>query len=393
MSESRPLTRRQRKAIAWLDKTCANCDAPLQGPFCHVCGQPEKTPIRDVISLGSDALDYLFDVDARLWRTLRDLFVRPGRLTQGYLAGKRMSFVRPLRIYLITSAILFIVISSMAELDMKVSEDGDIKFGPVTAGSEPRDVGADAPADAAVNTTTDSAPAADSQTPTPAAKPGEQPTKVDTVPAATADSSQKPTPAGAPDQKPAKERKPIEFKFGGPDPWHPVDNPLVFESLPTIVNDRINLFIGLLRDNVELAREDPKRLGAAFLRVLPQSLFVLLPLFALLLKVVLIFKRRLYMEHLMVAIHSHTFIYMAILVIIGFNYISEWVGPAWEWIPNWIVGLTSAWIPLNLFLTQKRVYRQTWWGAMFAFSIVSAAYLFLITFTILGALVLSLANL
>ena len=44
------------------------------------------------LSLSSDAFDYLFDVDARVWRTLVSLFFRPGRLTELYLLGKRMSF-------------------------------------------------------------------------------------------------------------------------------------------------------------------------------------------------------------------------------------------------------------------------------------------------------------
>ena len=67
-------TRRERKRLAWQGKACQNCNVPLRGPFCHQCGQPEKTPIRDLVSLSTDAFDYLFDVDARVWRTLVSLF-------------------------------------------------------------------------------------------------------------------------------------------------------------------------------------------------------------------------------------------------------------------------------------------------------------------------------
>jgi hypothetical protein len=144
---------------------------------------------------------------------------------------------------------------------------------------------------------------------------------------------------------------------------------------------------------MELARDDPKRLGHAFLRVLPQSLFVLLPVFALLLKVVLVFKRRMYMEHLMVAIHSHTFIYMGILVAVTLSWIAErwptgWTNPWWM-----LMGFSIAWIPVNLFLTQKRVYRQRWWGAPIAFFVLGTLYLCLVGFTAVGALVASLVNL
>ena len=40
-------------------------------------------------------------------------------------------------------------------------------------------------------------------------------------------------------------------------------------------------------------------------------MFVLIPLFALLLKLFYVFRRRLYMEHLIVALHSHAFLFLA----------------------------------------------------------------------------------
>ena len=47
---------------------------------------------------------------------------------------------------------------------------------------------------------------------------------------------------------------------------------------------------------------------------LPQLMFILLPLFAVLLKVMFIFSKRLYMEHLTVALHSHSFIFIVVLL-------------------------------------------------------------------------------
>ncbi|PHY13193.1 hypothetical protein CSW58_07365 [Caulobacter sp. B11] len=41
---------------------CANCQAPLQGPFCHACGQPAK--VRDsVLDLARDLWARLIDVN------------------------------------------------------------------------------------------------------------------------------------------------------------------------------------------------------------------------------------------------------------------------------------------------------------------------------------------
>ena len=373
-----PRSRRERKALAWQGRVCENCGVALQGPFCHQCGQPEKTPIRNLLSLSSDAFDYLFNVDARVYRTLISLFFRPGRLTELYLLGKRMSFVRPLRIYLVISALLFVVVTSTSELGgIEVSGDGDIKVLDGNAGAadaEPVEADPIDPAKPAVP---------------------ESPPKVSS-PEANATSAPPPEDAAAStrgkDSEGAK-KEPMSITFFDNQPWHPTDNPVSMGWLPASGNQWLNSYLGVIQANMELAREDPKRLGHAFLRVLPQSLFVLLPIFALLLKGVLVFKRRMYMEHLMVAIHSHTFIYMGILAAISLAWIAEhwpqgWPNPWWM-----LMGFAIAWIPLNLFLTQKRVYRQRWWGALIAFFTIGTLYLCLVSFTALGALVASLVSL
>jgi hypothetical protein len=377
-------TRRERKAQAWRGRACENCGVNLQGPFCHQCGQPEKTPIRNLLALSSDAFDYLFDVDARVWRTLVSLFFRPGRLTELYLRGKRMSFVRPLRIYLVVSALLFIVVTSMSELGViKVGDDGDIVVidGDPAAPDRRNEESKDGQSNGgqSQSTAATAAPPPDAGATSDAATP---------VPGRRGDSDGK-------DEEKAKDskREPLKLTFFGDNPWHPTDNPLVLDWLPAAGNQWLNNYIGLIKANMELVRDDPKRLGHAFLRVLPQSLFVLLPIFALLLKVVLVFKRRLYMEHLMVAIHSHTFIYIGILAAISLAWIAErwpegWTNPWWM-----LMGFAIAWIPLNLFLTQKRVYRQRWWGAPVAFFVIGTLYLCLVSFTAFGALVASLVNL
>ena len=350
-------SRRARKAVAWQGRDCQNCNAVLQGPFCHVCGQPELTPVRAVLALGGDAFDYLFDVDSRLMRTLRDLFFRPGRLTEAYLRGQRMSFVRPLRTYIVISALLFVVVSSTSNF-----EDSDLQPGPLPAGPNLVSLPADAFA------------------------PGPPTPTVSTPPP--------PRPEGVPPPPPKlSTRKPINLTIFDDKRWDAVTNPLVIAGLPDWMNQQLNLFIGTVVQKSELARDNPQRLAAEFLRVLPQSMFVLLPIFALLLKIVLVFKRRLYMEHLMVAIHSHTFIFMGILVAIGMGSIASVWPTGWTNFWELFSGIAVAWIPINLFVMQRRVYRQSFFGALFCAAIISTLYLFLLSFTALGALVLSLVNL
>ena len=59
---------------------CANCQAPLQGPWCHECGQSADNHKRSVFHLIFEVIADLFHLDGRLSRTLPDLFFRPGRL-------------------------------------------------------------------------------------------------------------------------------------------------------------------------------------------------------------------------------------------------------------------------------------------------------------------------
>src|SRR3546814_4700084 len=62
-------------------------------------------------------------------------------------------------------------------------------------------------------------------------------------------------------------------------------------------------------------RTDQEAFKNAYLGAMPATLFVLLPVFALMLKVAYVFKRRLYMEHLLVALHSHAFLCLALLLV------------------------------------------------------------------------------
>jgi hypothetical protein len=92
------------------DESCANCGAPLAGPFCARCGQSAEAIRRPAWELIEHALETLFDFDARGFRSMRLLLTYPGRLTSLYLAGKRAPFVPPVRLYILTSVCFFIAI-------------------------------------------------------------------------------------------------------------------------------------------------------------------------------------------------------------------------------------------------------------------------------------------
>ena len=123
-------------------------------------------------------------------------------------------------------------------------------------------------------------------------------------------------------------------------------------------------------------------------------MIVILPIFALLLKICFVFKRRLYMEHLIVALHSHSFICLSLILIALIKYAMDAVAPyssALETVFGWLMGLTIAWIPIYLLIMQKRVYKQWWITTLLMYIVVGTLYLALISFGMLGAMIVSLA--
>lgn len=85
---------------------CANCGEAAGPQFCPHCGQ-ELTPRHGPLwSVGRELLSDWMSLDSRLLRSLRALLV-PGRLSNLYLNGQRAPFLRPFRLYLLASLLLF----------------------------------------------------------------------------------------------------------------------------------------------------------------------------------------------------------------------------------------------------------------------------------------------
>lgn len=91
--------------------TCHDCGAPLQGRFCHVCGQKHQRLRQPAHQFVREAIVELLGLDGRLWSTLRLLLFQPGRLTDDYRAGIRTRYLRPLRIYISTTLAFFFLVS------------------------------------------------------------------------------------------------------------------------------------------------------------------------------------------------------------------------------------------------------------------------------------------
>ncbi len=97
------------KHAAPIGTPCHNCGTPLQGPWCYACGQSGEDFHRSIIRLAGEVVEGLFHFDGRLWRTLPDLILRPGRLTRSYLEGHRAPQIPPLRLFLVVLLGIFLI--------------------------------------------------------------------------------------------------------------------------------------------------------------------------------------------------------------------------------------------------------------------------------------------
>jgi hypothetical protein len=98
---------------------CKNCGAVLMGRFCVSCSQAADVHVPTTLELIHELLEGLTHSDSRLWRTLTLLGFKPGKLTQEFIAGRRIAYLPPFRLYLILS-IVFFLIASFAHTRLEV---------------------------------------------------------------------------------------------------------------------------------------------------------------------------------------------------------------------------------------------------------------------------------
>ena len=103
---------------------CPNCNNVIdeKDAFCSNCGQKKDAFHRPFWQLISESFFELFDIDGRLASTLKTLLFKPGYISKAYREGKRARYTPPLGLYLVTSVILFFIMS-MIKTDFEGDQD------------------------------------------------------------------------------------------------------------------------------------------------------------------------------------------------------------------------------------------------------------------------------
>ena len=108
---------------------CEDCGAQLQGHWCGQCGQAAVDYRRSFRHVVADVLDSFLNWDSKFFATIALLIFKPWRLTNEFLAGKRVCYVNPLRLYLLASILFFFAVNYGAK---------DLRFQPGKLGPKDR---------------------------------------------------------------------------------------------------------------------------------------------------------------------------------------------------------------------------------------------------------------
>jgi len=406
-------------AAAETPNACENCGAALQGEFCHACGQSAHNPLHNLKHALEEVFESFWHLDGRVFRTLRDLLV-PGRVACNYLTGQRVRYIQPLRLFLVLIVLTFFVgrltigdgetPAKPGNTQVNVVQKGDAGFANARTEAEVQaELDRALAAIAEGRKQTDKMPFMDhamdrAETEVraqaiariadlrahPASKPAVTLPSISTAPAAPKNTPAK--TAAAKGAKPstnaddANDREEIAksmdklvrsidgARLAHPtQPWDSKANPVDLPWLPGFGDRWFNHRIENFTANVDRVNKDGSLILELMLAAVPSALFMLVPVFALMLKLLYLGSGRSYLEHLVVALYSHAFLLLTLFA----SFVLALL-PLAEALTVPLTLLMWGWAGVYLLLMQHRVYAQRWPITIGKFVVVAFLYQFLI---------------
>jgi hypothetical protein len=387
---------------------CANCGAAMQGEFCHECGQSIHSVLKPMHHMVEETVETVLHIDSRIVHTLPPLLLKPGFLTLEYFAGRRVRYIAPFRLMFVLCLLSFFVFHlAIDQVADKIPANGhplvSVDSSAIEAATSPAEVRK------ALQDELEGLQHARNTGVLPPnvleqARVGEQELRqaanrrlaaLGAAPMSAA--SLAAPPAAAEPVGDAKPRDAARKASRGES------EPVRIAWLPDVVNARLTVLGHQLQKNWHTFKHgDPAASAEAKQRMingvfsaLPPTMFVMIPVFAILLKLFYVFRRRLYMEHLIVALHSHAFMFLSLLLITLAGMLSTWLRPHAAWAGyalGWAQALSILWIPTYLLIMQKRVYHQGWPMTLLKFWFVGWCYFWLLMFALMVAAALGMAH-
>ena len=305
---------------------CQNCGTALTGGYCSACGQKADVRILSLPAFIRDVLDDLFNVDARIWRSLRTLAFKPGRLTSLYLEGQRAKYIPPFRMYVVTSLTFFVFFSLVRSLTPPEAPDGADQAAAEATASPAQSQAAEAVGEALP------------------AVPAEQQSFSIVI-----------------------DEDDLECNFD-----------------PSRVSPELRERLEAACERVE--ENTAESFNRAFADNFPVTMLVFIPIVAAIMKLLYLFTRRKYVEHLLFFVHVHTFFFLVALLTVLLSGLLA-VVPALE-IPILIVG-GALWLYflVYLYLAMREVYGQGHGLTAVKYVVLGGSYFAAAILTLLGAVI------
>ena len=310
-----------------------------------------------------DLMEDLLDLDSRFMRTLKPLLFKPGRLTRDYMEGRRFRYAPPMRLYIFSSIVFFLLAALLSNDAISISSSsGENGFALIV--DEP--VAEQQAVEEALNNL-----------------PPELREQIDMD--ETLDANE--------DMEVVSEVFTVDdIQFNG-EPWDRETNPVDIKWLPVWLNDRINDEIEESPHKAEQINENPNLIIDKVFDILPATMFVLLPVVALIFKFWYLFAKRYYIEHLIFSLHNHAFVFVSLILILLAN-VSETLFTRYDHTTAatsmiWVMAVIGSWIPLYMLISLRVVYRQNWFMTMGKFTLIGLSYMTLLGLVTTGVAIAS----
>ena len=318
----------QRKNRRPLLTHCENCGAQLQGHWCAQCGQAAIDYRRSFRHVIVDVLDSFLNWDSKFFATVLWLILRPWHLTNEFRAGRRVRYVHPLRLYLLASILFFFVVSNWARsIHLDASKISPEQRAEVIAELKKENL------------------------------PAEMQARLDTELNRSISGGLQATPSAAPVVSPT-----------------PAPNEQMFLQFDKPASDSLGKWLEARAK--EKMGEQGTKMGLFIITLfhnLPYMMLCCIPLFAFVLKILYFRQRLFYIDHLVYALHIHSFAYIGIMLIVLGTLGLPQILP--ESFAGWMVALLWIAFAIQIFLSIRRVYRQSWFISVLKFFVGGFVYL------------------
>ncbi|WP_347838361.1 DUF3667 domain-containing protein [uncultured Draconibacterium sp.] len=281
----------------YINLECLNCGTNFSGHYCPNCGQAVKEYDRPFGFIFINFLGDFFAFDTRFFKTLFALVARPGFLTKEYFAGRRIRYTPPFRIFVFVSFVLFFLLQIATNRGLSTVLDSDLKDAKVKIDST-----SIVAADSIINQINDELTPEEKQALNDVF--AENDINLDSI-------------------NIGKKAKTIDFgNWGDSRNIRLALNKQADKMQEELQSETDPDKQAELHKNIQLLRS-PEATVAKILKYISYAFFLLLPLFALILKLIYIRRKQNYMRHLVFSIHIHAFIFMVLSLVIGLNLLFE----------------------------------------------------------------------